>query len=378
MTITAKLLSIMNIKTAIKNAITTKGGAVNDQTPFVNYPNAILNLPNQPDPYSIVIIVDYWGYPSALKMGSATTLVPRNMAYESLIRSVEFSNTVRSIEGSAFKASFLEKVEFSQNIVTVGTSAFAMCTRLLSIKLNEGLQVISSNAFEGCTMATGDLTIPQSVVRLSYACFSECRSLLNLIILSTNLEIESNAFYNCVALRTVTFSSGVNIIASYAFSGCSSLTAIYLPDNITSLGIRVFEKCLSAISLRLSESLTLIPSYAFSECSKLSYVKIPNTVTRIADFSFNACAKLKQIDIGVGVTTINAMAFAGCAAVEIIRCYAVNPPTATTNVFNGVVLTNIKLYVPDDSVNVYKTHSYWSYFNVLPMSSYVDMGYVLN
>ena len=54
MSIASKLLNILNIKDAIKKAIQTKGGSINDQTPFADYAPKILSLPNQPDPFSIV------------------------------------------------------------------------------------------------------------------------------------------------------------------------------------------------------------------------------------------------------------------------------------------------------------------------------------
>ena len=107
MSIASKLLSIYNIKTAIKQAIQTKGGSINDQTPFADYAPKILSLPNQPDPFSIVFSLDNVGYPASLKMGSSTTRVPKKIAFESLIRTVEFSQKIVVIETDAFTSSFL-------------------------------------------------------------------------------------------------------------------------------------------------------------------------------------------------------------------------------------------------------------------------------
>ena len=377
MSIASKLLNILNIKDAIKKAIQTKGGSINDQTPFADYAPKILSLPNQPDPFSIVFSLDNVGYPASLKMGSSTTRVPKKIAFESLIRTVEFSQKIVVIETDAFTSSFLERVEFPKSLTTIGSGAFKSCTKLTSLTLNEGLQVIRSNAFEGCNRIRGGITLHKLVIRLDYACFSGCSYLEGVEILSDNLEIESNVFYGCSAIKNVSFSNGVKTIASYAFYGCSSLKSIEIPDSVTLIGSYCFQNCVSATTLKLSQNISVINASAFMGCSNLLYINIPDAITVIYSSAFQNCNKVKQIDIGIGLLQVNALCFGNCVAVEVIRCYAVNPPQAmTTNIFN-VLLTNIKLYVPDESVNLYKASSYWSYFNVLPMSEYVDLGYVV-
>lgn len=57
--------------------------------------------------------------------------------------------------------------------------------------------------------------------------------------------------------------------------------------------------------------------------------------------------------------------FVGCKAITDIICYAVNPPMIVSSTFANYKAT---LYVPENSVGLYKSTEYWKNFNVKPLS----------
>lgn len=99
-----------------------------------------------------------------------------------------------------------------------------------------------------------------------------------------------------------------------------------------------------------------IGDYAFRYCSGISYVTIPDYVINIGNCAFDNCTKLWSVTIGRSVNSISG-AFGGCPLLSI-TCLATTPPSAS-----GFPNTNTaKLYVPKESVELYRTTSGWNYF----------------
>ena len=102
-----------------------------------------------------------------------------------------------------------------------------------------------------------------------------------------------------------------------------------------------------------------------------SNVILEEGITQIGRFAFNNCASLKSITIKGNITSIGSFSFASCSNLAtIIFESATTPPRLSNTAFEGGVgagLTHI--YVPAESVEVYKTHvsensslTSWSYY----------------
>jgi hypothetical protein len=138
-------------------------------------------------------------------------------------------------------------------------------------------------------------------------------------------------------MKSLTICEGVTNIGNEAFSSCYGLTSVTIPNSITSIGYQVF-----------------------SGCSELTEVTIPNSVTLIGIGAFFRCSKLTSVTIPNSVTNIDYDAFSGCSNLKYISCYAEKVPTATDSSFPSA--TNATLYVPQTSVDAYKTTAPWSSF----------------
>lgn len=160
--------------------------------------------------------------------------------------------------------------------------------------------------------------------------------------------------------ETVTYDGmnySVTAIGDHAFINCSGLTKVILPSTVVSINESAFEGCSGLKTIEIPVSVTQIGKYAFLNCSGLSYVNIPNFITTIGDGAFSNCSKVKNITIGESVTSIGSNAFY-CPSVVSITCFATTPPSAS-----GFPNTSTaKLYVPKESVELYKTTSGWNYF----------------
>ena len=96
---------------------------------------------------------------------------------------------------------------------------------------------------------------------------------------------------------------------------------------------------------------------------------IPNSVTAIETLAFGYCTALTTLTIGSGVTTIERLAFSLCTGLTTIYNYAVTPQEIDATSFLGVNTAACTLYVPDESVDLYKAADVWKNFNIQPMSA---------
>ena len=57
------------------------------------------------------------------------------------------------------------------------------------------------------------------------------------------VSIGGNAFNSCTGLKTVTFSSTLQVVGDGAFIGCTALEEAVLPEGIQSISAGAFENC---------------------------------------------------------------------------------------------------------------------------------------
>ena len=169
---------------------------------------------------------------------------------------------------------------------------------------------------------------------------------------------------------SVTYSGttySVTSIGIYAFLTCSSLTSITIPNSVTSIGGYAFAECSSLTSVTIPNSVTSIGEGAFAGCTGLTSITIPNSVTSIGNYAFALCG-LTSVTIPNSVTSIDEGAFYGCSSLKKIVNYAITPQTISSDVFSGdehypgVDKSTCKLYVPKESVDLYKAADGWKDF----------------
>ena len=142
--------------------------------------------------------------------------------------------------------------------------------------------------------------------------------------------------------------TGLEFINSGSFSGCSSLKEITLPVLIK-MGTTVFQG------------------------SGLERLIIPEGYQFIGDGILQRCPNLKLVDFPTTVTSISAGGnlFWTMKNQVIVVCRAFTPPTFGEWGYNGEPKA---IYVPDTSIDDYKSASGWSSqaSKIQPLSTYVE------
>ena len=230
-----------------------------------------------------------------------------------------------------------------------------------------------------------------AVTSIEEYALSFCTSLVSVVIPCSVTSIGDGTFGNCTGLVSVDIPNSVTSIGDYAFMGCESLASVDIPNSVTSIGDYAFCKCTSLAYADIPHSVTSMGRYAFWGCSSLASVVIPNSVTSIGEGTFSYCTGLVSVDIPYSVTSIGDCAFLGCdslASVVIpgsvtsigdgaftncnnlkkLVCHATMPPVFADELWGAFVGVNkdaCTLYVPQESLDAYKSAAHWKdFFNI--------------
>ncbi len=223
---------------------------------------------------------------------------PINIGWHSFENCENLSNFdftyCQNIEIGAFRGcKSLTAVIMSDDIYetsSIGSSAFAGCTNLKTVKLSNNINTIPSECFSGCknleSIQTG------TIKSIGYNAFSSCAKLTEISFAKDNniSKVGMNAFKNCTMLTEIALHD-VGFIDDSAFENCTSLTNVCLEGNT---------------------KLDLIDPRAFFGCTSLEVIDIPATCKTIDDEAFMNCESLYYVDIKSGLETIGEKAFFNC------------------------------------------------------------------
>ena len=224
----------------------------------------------------------------------------------------------------------------------------------------------------------------------------------------TVVSIDQWAFYGCTMLKSVIIPTTVTTIGLSAFHDCENLADVYIPKSVTTVEGSAFsytkwydnlpdgEVYINNTLYRykgtapentkivVKDGTTRIAGFTFWNQSNIVSVELPQTLTVIEHSAFEECTQLNSVTIPYYVTFIGANAFAECTSLTEVVCLAPTPPiagvyanpSAKSEMFMGVDVSNATLYVRAESVEAYKTADQWKEFDqILPIQPQTDEDY---
>ena len=314
----------------------------------------------------------------------------------------------------------LTSVTIPNSVTSIGEGAFEDCSCLTSITIPNSVTSIGGFAFYGCTSLT-NLIIPDKVTSIGVGAFAHCTGITSIEIPNGVTRIEGSSFRHCNNLISITIPDGVTSLGGFAFEACTSLTNINIPSSVTSIGWYAFNGCTGLTSITIGNNVTTIERMAFYGCNniksvtwnakngpsgdgkgetdsrssffgnqveswlfgdsvevipasscymmnKLSSIYIPNSVKSIGKMAFYECTGLTTLTIGNSVDCIRKFAFMECIKLKSIYNFAAIPQSITDSFAFDWVDTTCVLYVPANSIELYKKADVWCTFkDILPI-----------
>lgn len=288
---------------------------------------------------------------------------------------------VTSLSNSMFSDCYsLEKVKLNSNITTIPLTAFDNCHSLKTVEGIENITTIKDGCFRACTsLEEIDLSSVTSLgIEAFYHCYSlkkaklnnnvtlvttslfrDCKCLKYVNIPTSAQEIGDYAFQNNYCLRNVTLPNTLTTIGMYTFENCKCLTEITIPNSVTSIGQNGFSSCDNLKKITLGTGLTAISNYMFNRCYSIETIIIPNTITSIGSYAFYYCRSLRNIEIPTSVASISGNAFGNSDAMVFVKMIGQPPTLIASSAFHNPN-SYMKILVPYDYINDYKTATNWS------------------
>ena len=203
--------------------------------------------------------------------------------------------SITTVEGSAFEGcSSLESVRIAAKIVN--KKAFADCTKLAAVELEEGITTIQSMAFSNTAITS--VTVPSSLSNVTVengkGPFADTK------ITSVHGKVEDDTAETGAVILS-------DKIIDNMFAGCGSITDVTIPASVKTIGTNAFKdsgvKTLQFAEEDLdadgkADGVTGIGAGAFANCA-LENLKLPATLTNLGAGAFSNNASLKTVDLSL-------------------------------------------------------------------------------
>ncbi len=205
----------------------------------------------------------------------------------------------------------------------------------------------------------------------TYNAFVGCTSLINVEGLDNITSFAGNDFRGLPNLKKVNITNVCKVLGGSMFNGCLKLTEFGDISNVESIPDYCFWSCPSIVSVRLSNKCTSIGDGAFGSCNSLTDISNTDKVVNFGKSSFLYAPLTKFVFEDV-CESIGNSAFSSCKKLTYIKCLPAIPPSLGENAFSYG--SSCPIYVPDDSVDTYKSATNWSAYasRIKALSTFVD------
>lgn len=303
---------------------------------------------------------------------------------------------VTTIDEGAFLRKNIKTVVLPKSLRVIGDGAFACCSKLSMVYMQNNVEEIGKHAFEECKKLKM-ITFSSKLRHISQYAF-RYSGLEELILPDNIIEVDDFAFYGCEKLKIADMGNGIQKLGDSAFQNCNELKNIRLSDRLESIGsfsIITAQNILTTnnnyyftdshalyrntfegvylcryfaadtiINIKLpiigvddfafynipAEQILLPPSvkeigrFCFAKCNRLDHITLPEELTSIPQGIFEECVNLRHVIISKNVKNIDSKSSLGDSEHITRHCVFLNDNVelsyAKLEKYNGIPLGN--------------------------------------
>jgi len=279
----------------------------------------------------------------------------------------------------------LEEVYQGRDLVTAGGHSAFSNEHIKTLTMSEYVTTLQEESFRYCR-GLRSVTVSPNLTSIGRQAFNQCDSLPAISLPDGVVTIGDEAFNYCCALESIKMPSALKLIQTNTFAYCNSLQEIVIPAAVDSIGSGVFYDCRSLAKVTIEDSdkplklngssgsyWGLFDTY-YNHVNSLKEVY----VGRNLDVTGHHCPfyneNIETLTLGHLVTDISGEDYAYCNPTSLHSLASVPPTCASPNVFKNIDKLSCALYVPEGSVDAYKSAFVWSeFFNIESSIGYVEI-----
>lgn len=234
-----------------------------------------------------------------------------------------------------------DEFKYFTNVKILKENEFRGCTNLRTIDLTN-IEYLGFMPFATSDLSEYDLNMPNLIGLLDGVNENFCQWFLD-----SNLRSVKDTG-NLVKFPDGDYSSGI----VYSTFARTKVKSVHLNSKVREVGYGTFYSCKELTELIIDEGLQIIGESSFGRCWALNTVTLPSTITHIYALAFVEC------DFKFG----------------FIKIMSITPPSLGNDAFLVTGGANYIIYVPDESIEAYKTATNWSTYadRIKPLSEYTE------
>lgn len=304
------------------------------------------------------------------------------------LQSISLPNSITSLGHCCFEyCGSLSSVDLPNSLLYIGEAVFWDCLSLESIIIPDSVVDFGGSTFSGCEHLVS-VKLPGSMETIPPYMFDICLALSSIEIPNTVKHIGIGAFNECQSLKSITLSESLESIEIWAFRRCMSLTSLFIPASVSSIKKGAFVGSQSLVSLSVDDNNPYYSSsngilYNKDKTTLVAYpsarndVEIDNGVKKIMAAACEESRALRSLTLPESIEEVGEIAFYECVNLGQVISLSHNPPTISWSTFEKdahndkdiSVKLDCKIYVPDESLDLYKNSEVWKWYSIYPLST---------
>lgn len=221
-----------------------------------------------------------------------------------------------------YNKSGLRYLKLPSSLRKIGDEAFAGCTDLVVVEIDEGLEMIDQAAFAQCQKLER-VKLPATIRQIASDAFSGCSALREIELPDGIFEIGYRAFLGCDGIKKVVFPKSLVKVGNNAFGDCAGLERVEIYSNVRSdvergscffstfrnyHGTEIFKNCKKIREVIVHEGVTELPFRMFMGCDRIDRIQLPSSIRTIKQKAFSSYSG-KPILLPEGLLRVDEDAF---------------------------------------------------------------------